>query len=1359
MSSMLILPNQPPIYQTTALLPLNANAGAEAVVVSPSPAIYLFDGAAWNLAAGGGSTTVTSVSGTSNQIICSPTTGAVVVSLSSTIVTPGTLSINSMTAGSIFFSGASGLVSQDNSNLFWNNSTKRLYIGTPTAISSDTLEINSTASTTGISLSYNGTVSWTIRSSNSSPALNFGDVSAVRMSLFVGGQVSIGTTPSAVTSAIFAIQSTTLGFLPPKMTTTQRDLIATPATGLVIFNTTTTDLEIDNGSTWAGSTTSGVTAIAGTANQVALSASTGSVVVSLTNGISIGSYQAIAAPTGGVIAPGNSSFGTSSPSASSKLTVEASSSYAILVQGTLITRDGSNNLGAICAFGSLVPTLDSGNVAAMYSSSVFGAPSTKTISRASGLYVYNIYSANVGTLTIAAGVFVDVGGSSSGTISAVYGGYFTTPTAGVVKAALYADNMAIGSAASSPEANSLFVIGKGYFGSGTGGGIAQLTLSTSSSIAQLHALGYSAIGGSDANNALIRLGFPTGGRAATLDYVGAGGTPTLYITNIYDDASTIIDFRLRAGGVTPITPLRIAGSGLVSCRTGGSANGLAATISAEFGTSAGSTGGAIKLYATSPAGNFGLIQCTDGNIHLDPYTNSALYCNFYSGSGGVIFGSGSATIVARVTGSGSLALNTPSSPTNTLDVPFGNVQIGFASGTVAPVFSLIVSNAIGIGTPNPSSQLEVNTINRVVDNGGGSGMAFIGSSEVATIDYGGTLYLGGSALTGSYSKVVYGAISGRKSNGTNANYAGYLQFALNTAGGTVAERMRITTDGFVGINTTTPAYFLDVASSDVIVARVTSSNVYGSFSRFTKTDATDRSWDLGATGSSSSVGDNCFSLYDGTAVAYRLSCNSTGEFLIGSSGPSTLSALTITKSNAYSLLLNASQTAVDGGSNAYGQLLINIMSPTSGGSIIGGIAVLTSFIAPSAQTISSAMSHWVYPVVSGNVGTITNLYGVNIDTGSSQAGTITNSYGLYVNRLTAGTNRYCAVFTGEVTIGATSTGAIYALNISLSNSTITNGVSCLNFYLKEGPTLGDFFATSIYQPANPTGGQNTVASIYSRPVMLLASGKTLSQVSSYFASSSVNDLAGTITGMYGFYYDGGTTITAGGTVTNNYGIRVATPLAGTNKICALFEGTVLPGTNKTYDLGSTGLRWNVVYNATNTTGTSRLAPALVSCSSCSQRMVRGTGTINIAGEVADYTPAWCDNEACSDFGNVKMDKIKHLCPTKLPFRLAPPKVKFKGFKVHRYSGNSRGIQALYEYEGLNEHGAPISNSTFLSDLEYDAFKLLDTVQQKQFLLELGTREWNALEEARLIDTHCSELEAELNNLTASFKDCCILEKE
>ena len=51
-------------------------------------------------------------------------------------------------------------------------------------------------------------------------------------------------------SAVVQVNSTTRGFLPPRMTTTQKNAIATPATGLVVYDSTTNKLCCYNGSTW-----------------------------------------------------------------------------------------------------------------------------------------------------------------------------------------------------------------------------------------------------------------------------------------------------------------------------------------------------------------------------------------------------------------------------------------------------------------------------------------------------------------------------------------------------------------------------------------------------------------------------------------------------------------------------------------------------------------------------------------------------------------------------------------------------------------------------------------------------------------------------------------------------------------------------------------------------------------------------------------------------------------------------------------------------------------------------------------------------------------------------------------------------
>jgi hypothetical protein len=62
-------------------------------------------------------------------------------------------------------------------------------------------------------------------------------------------RVGIGTT-TPNSKAALDVTSTTMGFLPPRMTTEQRDAITSPPDGLMIYNTTTHKINFYNGSAW-----------------------------------------------------------------------------------------------------------------------------------------------------------------------------------------------------------------------------------------------------------------------------------------------------------------------------------------------------------------------------------------------------------------------------------------------------------------------------------------------------------------------------------------------------------------------------------------------------------------------------------------------------------------------------------------------------------------------------------------------------------------------------------------------------------------------------------------------------------------------------------------------------------------------------------------------------------------------------------------------------------------------------------------------------------------------------------------------------------------------------------------------------
>lgn len=65
--------------------------------------------------------------------------------------------------------------------------------------------------------------------------------------------VQIGRSGNSLATEIFGgltVTSTSNAFIPPRMTTVQRDAIASPAAGMVVYNTTTGVLNFHNGSAW-----------------------------------------------------------------------------------------------------------------------------------------------------------------------------------------------------------------------------------------------------------------------------------------------------------------------------------------------------------------------------------------------------------------------------------------------------------------------------------------------------------------------------------------------------------------------------------------------------------------------------------------------------------------------------------------------------------------------------------------------------------------------------------------------------------------------------------------------------------------------------------------------------------------------------------------------------------------------------------------------------------------------------------------------------------------------------------------------------------------------------------------------------
>ena len=187
-----------------------------------------------------------------------------------------------------------------------------------------------------------------------------------------------------------------------------------------------------------------VTSVSGTTNQID---STGGAtpVLSLANGISLGSYQATTPPTGGALIPGEVAIGTSSIASATKVQINNTGGRSLYVTGSQLTSDLSSNQKAVFVDNAFAPTNGTGIAAAYDATSIWQAPFSKTITSGVCYRASPQLSVNIGTVSTMYGFWYDGGSASAGTVTTNYGGYFATPLGGTTKIPLYADSLSIGS--------------------------------------------------------------------------------------------------------------------------------------------------------------------------------------------------------------------------------------------------------------------------------------------------------------------------------------------------------------------------------------------------------------------------------------------------------------------------------------------------------------------------------------------------------------------------------------------------------------------------------------------------------------------------------------------------------------------------------------------------------------------------------------------------------------------------------------------------------------------------------------------------------------------------------------------------
>jgi hypothetical protein len=108
-------------------------------ISTDTAAIYEDTGTAWTLIAN-----VSSGAGTLQQVTTNGNTSNVGISVTAGGVSSNSLTVTSLTTGSVPFIGAAGLITQDNPNLFWDDTNNRLGVNTNTP--GNSLDVHSAAS-------------------------------------------------------------------------------------------------------------------------------------------------------------------------------------------------------------------------------------------------------------------------------------------------------------------------------------------------------------------------------------------------------------------------------------------------------------------------------------------------------------------------------------------------------------------------------------------------------------------------------------------------------------------------------------------------------------------------------------------------------------------------------------------------------------------------------------------------------------------------------------------------------------------------------------------------------------------------------------------------------------------------------------------------------------------------------------------------------------------------------------------------------------------------------------------------------------------------------------------------------------
>jgi len=244
--------------------------------------------------------------------------------------------------------------------------------------------------------------------------------------------------------------------------------------------------------------------------------------------------------------------------------------------------------------------------------------------------------------------------------------------------------------------------------------------------------------------------------------------------------------------------------------------------------------GASNEFSVDLSGNDPLIFLGNGvgtagaYTYLSDHDQFTVYSNYNVNLDAQLYPIGSSWIMTMGPGGGGFHLNR-AAPGTTAFNPYFTVdeaaQVGIGVGNNAPRTTLDVL----VGSPNTlGDALTAAVITAGTPVNPSAGQLSIQANDDQAVDMGGVLTFVARYITGDPGGAAMAAIRGAKENGTSNDLNGYLSFHPRRQGISYdfpqSERMRLTSQGFLGINTTTPSALLDVEGASGTTLKIVDTN-------------------------------------------------------------------------------------------------------------------------------------------------------------------------------------------------------------------------------------------------------------------------------------------------------------------------------------------------------------------------------------------------------------------------------------------------------------------------------------------------------------------------------------------------------